>query len=308
MLGNGSGKVLYAGRAAAFCVILAMALAALCVPLLVLGPGLAAADPAQTEGPPDMALPEEAWVKKAITDTPDPVVAGEELTYAASATNLGPAVASNLRMWVELPGDSDFVSSSFSPGSGEGSCKPVDAQSFGTTCLVESLAVGESAVFEVVVRPRHPGREHLVFDAWAENGPGLTFETSEDTTVLDPRGCTIYGTERGDSFGGDIHGTSGPDVICALGGSDRVYGGGGDDTILAGEGDDTVYGGEGDDTIRGGRGNEFDLVGGAGGDDIFGGRGSDDLRARDGVRGNDEARGGSGYDIVVADPGDFARD
>ncbi|MGH3088823.1 MAG: calcium-binding protein, partial [Rubrobacteraceae bacterium] len=99
----------------------------------------------------------------------------------------------------------------------------------------------------------------------------FTVDTVEDPDP-NPRGCTITGTEGDDV----LRGTPGRDVICGLGGNDTIRGLGGNDVIY----------------------------GDAGNDRIFGQGGNDRLKAKDGVRGNDLANGGSGRDRCAADPRD----
>jgi Ca2+-binding RTX toxin-like protein len=73
-----------------------------------------------------------------------------------------------------------------------------------------------------------------------------------------------------------LHGDVGPDKVSGQAGADRVFGDGGDDTLWGGIGRDALEGDGGDDT----------------------------LNARDGVRGNDRSRGGSGTDVCNSDPQD----
>jgi hypothetical protein len=96
---------------------------------------------------------------------------------------------------------------------------------------------------------------------------------------VQPRGCTITGTEGNDR----LTGTGGDDVICGLGGDDRIDGGGGADAIFGdagadrldgGAGADTLYGDDGADRLSGGDGDDV-LAGGPGDDRFDGGAGAD---------------------------------
>ncbi len=49
-------------------------------------------------------------------DLPDPVIAGEDVTYSMTATNLGPSIASNVTISDPLPPETTFVSASPSTG------------------------------------------------------------------------------------------------------------------------------------------------------------------------------------------------
>jgi tannase/feruloyl esterase/hemolysin type calcium-binding protein/3HB-oligomer hydrolase 3HBOH len=102
--------------------------------------------------------------------------------------------------------------------------------------------------------------------------------------------CTITGTQGND----ELAGTSRDDVICGLGGDDEIHGNGGDDTIRGDSGNDALNGGSSNDTVIGGTGN----------DELSGVDGDDRLNARDEVRGNDDADGGTGRDTCTTDPGD----
>jgi hypothetical protein len=101
---------------------------------------------------------------------------------------------------------------------------------------------------------------------------------------VQPRGCTITGTDGDDR----LTGSAGADVICGLGGRDTVAGGGGDDAIFGDAGDDRLNGGRGADTLYGDDGD--DRLAGDDGDDVLaGGPGRDRL---DGGRGHDHAEPG----------------
>lgn len=71
-----------------------------------------------------------------------------------------------------------------------------------------------------------------------------------------------------------IVGTPGADRIDGRGGRDVICGRGGDDVITGGRGADRLFGEGGDDTIRGGGGSDR-MVGGPGNDTLVGGPGSD---------------------------------
>jgi RTX calcium-binding nonapeptide repeat (4 copies)/Protein of unknown function (DUF3131)/Putative glucoamylase len=103
---------------------------------------------------------------------------------------------------------------------------------------------------------------------------------------VQPRGCTITGTEGVDK----LTGTSRADVICGLGGNDTIAGGGGDDALFGDAGADRLSGGAGADTLYGGDGDDR-LLGEDGDDVLSAGPGDDRL---DGGAGTDHEEGGGG--------------
>ena len=139
--------------------------------------------------------------------------------------------------------------------------------------------------------------------------------TPSSSPTTDPRGCTVFGTEAGETLTGTegddvICGFGGDDIIRSLGGNDSVYGDSGADEIRSGGGNDYAEGGGGKDTIRttGGNdrangGGQNDVMTGDGGrDHLVGGNGFDTIRGGvgndvlDGRSGDDTLRGGAGRD------------
>ncbi|MEO1017430.1 MAG: calcium-binding protein, partial [Pseudomonadota bacterium] len=78
----------------------------------------------------------------------------------------------------------------------------------------------------------------------------------------------------GTSYGDDVYGTNGSNVLEGRGGKDELFGLGGSDTIDGGNGDDTIYGQGSNDTIDGGSG-EDRISGGARNDLLTGGSDAD---------------------------------
>lgn len=99
-----------------------------------------------------------AWVRTiadlAITkvDFPDPVVAGQELKYQISITNLGPSTARSVSLQDELPAGVSVVSCSTSDG---GTCEVLNVPPLTVKCQLNDIDPGEvSLVFiEVMVNP-----------------------------------------------------------------------------------------------------------------------------------------------------------
>ncbi|MGH3086466.1 MAG: S8 family serine peptidase [Rubrobacteraceae bacterium] len=197
-----------------------------------------------------------AALRTTISDSPDPVVKGEKLTYTISIRNDGSDTAANVRMTTRAPEGARFVSASFINGAERGSCSPNEV------CEVGDVGVDETATITMVARPMRVGYiTYVTYPATADNGPEIVVEINERTAVLAPERCTIAGTE-GDDY---LVGAKGRDVICGFGGGDEIHGKKGGDIILGGDGDDTIAGDSGKDVLRGGDGD-------------------DTLNARDGVR------------------------
>ncbi|HYR94397.1 MAG TPA: DUF11 domain-containing protein [Methylomirabilota bacterium] len=97
------------------------------------------------------------------TDTPDPVVAGADLTYDITLKNLGPNDAENVSLTDATPANTTFRS--FSQTSGPGfSCSAPAVGGTGTvSCTIYTFVAGATATFRLVVRvsPNTPDRTTL---------------------------------------------------------------------------------------------------------------------------------------------------
>jgi uncharacterized repeat protein (TIGR01451 family) len=81
------------------------------------------------------------------TNTPNPVIAGNNITYTVVVTNNGAAAASTVAFSEAIPANTTFVSATPSPATGW-SCSVVSGT---LTCSNATLASGASATFTVVV-------------------------------------------------------------------------------------------------------------------------------------------------------------
>ena len=80
-----------------------------------------------------------------MTDSPDPVIAGTNLTYTITVTNAGPSNASNVSLSDAIPANTTFVSAA------GGTTTPPVGGSGTVTIGVSTLAAGATAVFTMVV-------------------------------------------------------------------------------------------------------------------------------------------------------------
>src|SRR5688572_14386185 len=113
-----------------------------------------------------------------VIDDPDPVTAGESLTYGVSMGNAGPADATNVVVTLVLSEDVDFDPEANSP---------ICSESAGTiTCESDTLASDGGGVFAIVVVPRQAGLLlGEISIAADEQDPNLENNSdSETTTVL----------------------------------------------------------------------------------------------------------------------------
>src|SRR5262249_50207513 len=85
-----------------------------------------------------------------ITDAPDPVIAGNNVTYSLSVTNYGPGTATNIMVVDSFPPGVAFVSSSASQGIATNSSGRI-------TWTLNSLTKGASASLSFVLRPPGAG-------------------------------------------------------------------------------------------------------------------------------------------------------
>jgi uncharacterized repeat protein (TIGR01451 family) len=245
--------------------------------------------------------PNQADLRVTKSDSPDPVMVGDELTYTIEVTNLGPAAATNVTLRDTLPAAVDFVSAS-------AGCT---RQGRRVDCDLGTLAAsggGASETVTIRVRPQRDGtiRNTARADS-AEADPQAQNSSDTEETRVNPRpgpppAATCRGlpaTKVGTAGSDQLTGTGGPDVIAAFAGNDLIVGLAGPDVICAHRGNDDVGAGPQGDRV----------FGGAGGDEVFGRSGPDLLRgntgndALRGNRGNDRLRGGDGSDLCRGGPG-----
>lgn len=121
------------------------------------------------------------------TDSPDPVVAGTDLTYTLTLTNEGPSDAQNVTLSDTVPTGTTFVSSSQTSGPAFTLTDPPGPT--GTfSATITTLAAGASATFTLVVRvdPGVPGATTITNTASAASvvttDPDTTDDSDTETT------------------------------------------------------------------------------------------------------------------------------
>src|SRR5262249_51185052 len=105
-------------------------------------------------------------------DSPDPVVAGGQLTYTLTAHNEGPSPATNVVVGDPLPAGVTFVSANASQGTCDGTST--------VSCSLGTLASGASATVTIVVRTPAAGT--------------LTNTATVSSDVTDPAGTNNSAT------------------------------------------------------------------------------------------------------------------
>jgi uncharacterized repeat protein (TIGR01451 family)/uncharacterized delta-60 repeat protein len=123
-------------------------------------------------------VPAAADLVLAVTDNPDPVVIGSNLTYTISVTNFGPSTASNVVISANLPTTANFISAS--PG-----------YTLGTNSVIfpniGNLATNASVTLSVVVQPFVVGpTTNVVTVTSAAADPNLADNTVADVATVVP--------------------------------------------------------------------------------------------------------------------------
>ncbi|HEX2177643.1 MAG TPA: CARDB domain-containing protein [Nocardioidaceae bacterium] len=121
-----------------------------------------------------------------MSDSPDPVLERDQVTYTVTVDNNGPGKATDVSLVDTLPVDPTFVSAAAS----QGTCaRDVNSNSGGVlTCDLGTLASGESATVLIVVSPRRA--EPITNTATADTGapdPNTANNTASETTAVQPR-------------------------------------------------------------------------------------------------------------------------
>jgi uncharacterized repeat protein (TIGR01451 family) len=257
------------------------------------------------------AAPGDTDLALTKSDSPDPVTAGDNLTYTIKVQNPGTLPATEVTVTDDLPGGVDFVSVT------GGLCQ---READKVTCNLGQVDADTTATVTIVVKTNKAGTLSNTASVTSPEDLVLENNSATATTTVSkppakpkkpkkPKGrpsCaapTIAGTPGDDV----ITGTSRGDVIVTLAGNDRVFAGGGGDLICTDGGADFVFGDRGGDTVIGGSGPDR-LVGADGGDLLKGKNGRDRLKGNtgndvlNGGKKRDRCKGGPGRDVLLRCP------
>jgi uncharacterized repeat protein (TIGR01451 family) len=152
-------------------------------------------DPEPASDTEQTSVVTEADLVVTKTDSPDPVVAGTDLTYTLTLTNEGPSDAQNVTLSDTVPAGTTFVSSSQASGPAFTLTDPPGPT--GTfSATITTLAAGASATFTLVVRvdPALPGGTTITNTASAVSvvtaDPDAA-DSSDTETTLTSRGADV---------------------------------------------------------------------------------------------------------------------
>jgi uncharacterized delta-60 repeat protein/uncharacterized repeat protein (TIGR01451 family) len=122
-----------------------------------------------------------------VTDSPDPVVGGKNITYKLKVTNNGPALATHVVVFDRTPTSSHFVSAR----SSQGSCMAEGTDGARVTCNLGNMPSGSMVIVTIVVQTLTVG--NTIYDASAQvsaDQPDPNPKNNEDfdsTRVIDLR-------------------------------------------------------------------------------------------------------------------------
>jgi uncharacterized repeat protein (TIGR01451 family) len=244
-------------------------------------------------GPTDLSITK--------TDSPDPVVQNNNLTYTIRVTNNGANDATSVVVTDNLPAasDVDFVSATSTAGTCQRTGNTV-------TCELGQVNAGTTATVTIVVKAKKRGTLSNTASVSSPDDTNAANNSATAATTVSkpgkaPKGKASCATPTITGTAGDdvVTGTARADVIVTFTGNDQVFAGGGKDLVCTDGGADLVRGDTGGDTISGGSGPDR-LVGGDGGDLLKGKNGRDRLK---GKAGNDTLNGGKKRDRCKGGPG-----
>ena len=145
----------------------------------------------------------EADLSITKSDSPDPVIAGENLTYTLKVKNDGPSSAQNVVVTDMLPSDTSYVSYT----SSKGTCSEDTGI---VTCELGTVAKGATVTITIVVTPMTDGR--TLGDIEITNRADVTSDTSETNSEDNSASATTTVKPSSDL---SISKTASPDPVVA---------------------------------------------------------------------------------------------
>ncbi|HYR75689.1 MAG TPA: Calx-beta domain-containing protein [Pyrinomonadaceae bacterium] len=118
------------------------------------------------------------------TDSPDPVIAGNNITYTVNFTNHGPSDAQNVTVTDSVPANTTFVSSAVTVGTGWTTANPTVGGTGDVVFSKTSVIAAETATFTVVVK----------VDASTADLTTITNNAVAASTTTDPTPANNTGT------------------------------------------------------------------------------------------------------------------
>ena len=136
---------------------------------------------------------EDADLGVTLTDAPDPVVVGSDITYTATVTNQGVSDAAGVVLTDILPPGTVFVGATPS----QGSCSEAAGV---VTCLLGAIADGGSATVAIVVTPTTQGTvtDSVSVDATTPDSNAANDADAESTDVTAAADLSITKTDSAD--------------------------------------------------------------------------------------------------------------
>jgi uncharacterized repeat protein (TIGR01451 family)/uncharacterized delta-60 repeat protein len=128
-----------------------------------------------------------------MTDNPDPIFAGQNLTYSINVTNKGPLTATGVTLTDTLPANVSFISAT----SSQGQCGLANGR---VTCNLGVMANGSTGLVSIVVRPLLTGKIVNAVSVIGNEGDFTLANAFTETTVYPSADLSVFQTDSQDPF------------------------------------------------------------------------------------------------------------